>query len=254
MTKLSLSKVAKDVQKSVVKHSPEILTGVGIAGMVTTSIMAVRATPKALLLIEQKKEDLDVDKLAPIDTVKAAWKCYIPSALVGTASIFCLISANSVSLRRNAALATAYALSESTLKDYQKKVIEEVGEKKEKAVRSALSKEKIEENPVSKNEIIITGAGDSLCYDLMCQRYFYSNIDKLKKVENELNRRMRNENYISLNEFYNEIGLDDVEVGYILGWNIDRGYIDLEFDSHLNEKGEPCLVVGFARRPEYDFR
>ena len=254
MAKFSVSKVAKDVRKSLVKHSPEILTGVGIAGMVTTAVMAVRATPKAIQLIESRKEELEVEKLEPVETIKTAWKCYIPSAVIGTASALCLIGANSVNIRRNAALATAYALSESTLKDYQRKVVEEIGEKKEKAVRTAVAKEKIDENPSSNNTVIITGNGDTLCYDLLCQRYFYSSVDKLRRVENDLNRRMRNENYISLNEFYNEVGLEDVEVGYILGWNIDRGYIDLDFDSHLDDKGNPVLTVGFNRRPEYDFR
>ena len=254
MSKGTLARAAKDLKVAVHKHSPEILTGIGIAGMVTTTVLAVRATPKALILIEQKKDELDVDKLHPVEAIKTTWKCYIPSAAIGTASIFCLIGASSVNLRRNTALATAYALSESTLRDYQKKVVEEIGEKKEKRVREAVTKEEIERNPVSKNEIIITGSGDALCYDMMCKRYFKSNIDKLRKVENDLNRRMRTENHISLNEFYNEIGLDDVGAGQDLGWSIDRDYIKLEFDSHLSEDGTPCLVVGFETPPTYGFR
>lgn len=254
MGKENLSKVAKDVRIAIHKHSPEILTGLGIAGMVTSTILAVRATPKALILIEQKKEDEGVDKLAPVDTIKTTWKCYIPTALVGGASVCCLIGASSVNLRRNAALATAYALSESTLRDYQKKVIEEIGEKKEKTVREAIAKDKIEQNPVSKNEIIITGSGETRCYDVMCKRYFKSNIETLRRVENDLNRRMRNENYISLNEFYNEIGLDDVGAGHELGWNIEKGYIELDFSSHLDDEGVPCLVVGFNNPPTYGFR
>lgn len=253
MSKGSVSKFIKSAQNAVRKHSPEILVGVGIAGMVTTTVLAVRATPKALILIEQKKEEEGVDKLKAMDVVKTTWKCYLPSAVIGSASIFCLIGASSVNLRRNAALATAYALSESTLKDYQKKVVEEIGEKKERAVREAVTKDEITNNPVTKNEIIITGTGDSLCYDLMCKRYFKSNIEKLRRIENDLNRRMRSENYISLNEFYNEVGLDDVGAGHDLGWNIDKGYIKLEFDSHLADDGTPCLVVGFSNPPVYGF-
>lgn len=254
MNKGTLSKVAKDVRITLRKHTPEILTGIGIAGMVTTTVLAVRATPKALILLEEKKEELDVDKLTTVETVQTAWKCYIPSVLICSASIACLIGASSVNLRRNAALATAYALSESTLKDYQKKVVEEIGEKKEKKVREAATKEELDRNPVSKNDIIITGDGDSLCYDIMCKRYFNSNIEKLRKVENDLNFRLRNENYVSLNEFYSEIGLDDVGAGYELGWNVDRGAIELEFSSHLADNGKPCLVVGFSNAPRYGYQ
>lgn len=254
MSKGTLVRVVKDLKIAVSKHSPEILTGIGIAGMVTTTVLAVRATPKALILIEQKKDEEGVDHLTPAEVVKATWKCYIPSAAIGTAAVFCLIGASSVNLRRNAALATAYTLSESTLRDYQKKVVEEVGEKKEKRIREAAAKAEIERNPVSKNEIIITGSGDALCYDVACKRYFKSSIDKLRKIENELNMRLRNENYISLNDFYSELNLDPVGAGQELGWSIDKGYIELEFSSHLNDDGTPCLVVGFARPPVHDYR
>lgn len=254
MSKGSLTKVVKDVQTAVKKHSPEILTGVGIAGMITTTVLAVRATPKALILIEEKKEELGVDKLAPVDTVKAAWKCYIPSAAIGGVSIFCLIGASSVNLRRNAALATAYALSESTLRDYQKKVVEEIGEKKAKMVKEAVVKEKIEQNPVTKQEVIITEKGNTLCFDMLSGRYFKSDQEKIRKSINELNRQMRHDMYVSLNEFYDEIGLEHIAVGYDLGWNIDRGYIDVEFSSHLAADGTPCLAVGYSVAPQYDFR
>lgn len=253
MSKGTLSKAMQDLGASIRKHSPEILTGIGIAGMITTTVLAVRATPKALVLLEEKKDELNTDKLTPVETVKTTWLCYLPSAIVGTASVACLIGASSVNLRRNAALATAYALSESTLKDYQKKVVEEIGEKKEKVIREASSKAELERNPVSKNEIIITGGGDSLCYDVVCKRYFKSNIDKLRSIANDLNERLRNENYISLNEFYDEVGLDHVGAGYELGWNIDKGYIKLEFGCHLADDGTPCIVVGFDNPPRYDY-
>ena len=254
MSKGTLAKAAKDLRVALDKHSPEILTGIGIAGMITTTVLAVRATPKALSLIEQRKADEGVNKLLPVEVVKTTWKCYIPSAAVGAASIACMIGATSVNLRRNAALATAYALSESTLRDYQKKVVEEIGEKKEKRIREAVTKEELERNPVSKSEIIITGGGDVLCYDQACQRYFKSSVEKLRKIENDLNMRMRHENYISLNDFYAEVGLDPVAAGQELGWSIDKGYMELEFDSHLSDDGTPCLVVCFAKPPIPDYR
>ena len=114
MGKHSLSSIAKSVRTAMKKHSPEILTGIGIAGMITTTVMAVRATPKALILIEEKKNELETDQLSRKEIVKTAWPCYIPAAIVGSVSVFCLIGASSTNLRRNAARATAYTLSEST--------------------------------------------------------------------------------------------------------------------------------------------
>ena len=138
--KKEIAKSFLSLKTAIKKHSPEILTGIGIAGMITTTVMAVRATPKALILIEERKEEIGAEKLEAMDMVKTTWACYIPAAITGTLSVACLIGASSVNARRNAALATAYTLSESALKDYQGKVIEMFGEKKNEAVKDAVVK------------------------------------------------------------------------------------------------------------------
>lgn len=257
MGKSNAATFFKNVKLSVVKHSPEILTGIGIAGMITTTIMAVKATPKALTRMDEVRDahahDEDKKEFAKDVIVRVA-PVYAPAAIVGGLSIACLIGASSVNARRNAALATAYTLSETALKEYQTKVVETIGEKKEKTVRDAIAKDKVEQNPVVQKEIVITGKGETLCYDALFGRYFKSDIERLKQITNELNRRMRNEDYISLNEFYYEVGLEEVAAGHDLGWNIDRGYIDLSFSSQLTADGTPCLVVSFDAPPRYDFR
>lgn len=117
MQKNNLAKFALNLKNGAVKHSPEILMGIGIAGMITTTVMAVKATPKAITLLE----DGALDEKKPMDVIKITWKCYIPAIITGAISVTCLIGASSVNLRRNAALATAYTLSESTLREYQKR-------------------------------------------------------------------------------------------------------------------------------------
>ena len=116
------------------KHSPEILTGIGIAGLFVTPVLAVKATPKALALIEEEKNKKWVDKLTPMETVKATWKCYIPAASSAVTSAVCIVGANTVHARRIAALTTAYTMSESTFREYKQKVLETIGEKKEDCV------------------------------------------------------------------------------------------------------------------------
>ena len=271
MQKPNIAKIYNDLRRATVKHSPEILTGFGIAGMVTTTVLAVKATPKALLLIENKKREQKrilreealaqhkdaipiLDCLKPVDVIKVAWKPYIPAAITGTVSIACLIGASSVNARRNAALTAAYTLSESALKDYRSKVVETIGEKKEQTIRDAVAKEKVEKDPVNSKEVIITGKGETLCYDAISGRYFMSDIDKIKKAENLLNRNMRDEMYVSLNDFYYEIGLPSIKLGDDIGWNIDNGYIDLHFSSQLAEDGRPCLVIDYLYGPRYDYR
>lgn len=252
--KKEIAKSFLSLKTAIKKHSPEILTGIGIAGMITTTVMAVRATPKALILIEERKEEIGAEKLEAMDMVKTTWACYIPAAITGTLSVACLIGASSVNARRNAALATAYTLSESALKDYQGKVIEMFGEKKNEAVKDAVAKDKVEKNPVVTREVIITEKGNTLCYDAISGRYFKSDIEKIKKAECELNRQMLDDMYVSLNDFYYEIGLDSVKLGDELGWNVDSGYIDLSFSSQLASDGTPCLVIDYSVAPRYDYR
>lgn len=271
MNKPNFTRITRNIRTGLQKHSPEILTGIGIAGMITTTVLAVRATPKALILIEEEKQRLNeelqaeaennnqeeyvvLNTLNPVEFICTTWTCYIPAAVTGVLSVACLIGASSVNVRRNAALATAYSLSESALKEYQEKVIESIGEKKEKQIRDSIAKDKLERDPVVNKEVIITGRGETLCYETITSRYFKCDIEKLRKVENELNKRLISEMYISLNEFYYEIGLRPTEVGNDLGWNIDDGLIDLQFSSQLAEDGTPCLVIDYHVVPRYDFR
>lgn len=253
MKKPNLSKIVKSVQTTVIKHSPEILTGIGIAGMITTTVMAVKATPKALMLIEEKKDEEHVDELTPVETIKTTWKCYIPAVITGTLSTACLIGAQSVSAKRNAALATAYTLSETALKEYQEKVVETIGEKKEQVIQDKVAKDKIEKDPVKNHEVIITQKGDTLCYDVISGRYFKSDMEKIRKAVNNLNYRLNSEMYISLNEFYYELGLRCTELGNELGWNIGDGLIDPKISAQLTEDGEPCLVIDYHIAPRYGF-
>ena len=254
MGKPKLATFFKGVQTSLVKHSPEILTGIGIAGMLTTTVLAVKATPKALKLMDEKKKETDVEKLTVGETIKTTWKCYIPAAVTCTASIACLIGARSVDAKRNAALATAYKLSETALAEYREKVVETIGEKKEKDIRDKISKDRIEGNPTNNNEIIITSNGETLCYDYYSKRYFKSNIDTIKRAVNEINRQLLLESYVSLNDFYSEIGLEGTDYGERSGWNTnDLKLIDVHYSSHLDTNGTPCLAIDFEVAPKYNF-
>lgn len=255
MSKEGLKRTIKSAERALTKYSPGILTGIGIAGMIGATFMAVKATPKALYLIETKKEETEVKELTPVETVKTCWKCYIPATLTTVLSAACLIGASTVSAKRNAALATAYSISEAALREYQEKVVEVIGEKKEKAVRDAVAKDQIERDPVTKSEVVIIDSNsNTLCYEPLSGRYFKSTIDKIKKAEIKLDRQMIQEMYVSLNDFYWEIGLDGTDLGDQMGWNLSKGYMDLSFSSQLADDGTPCAVIVYGIPPVYDYQ
>ena len=253
MGKWSFKDALSNFKTTMVKNAPGILVGLGIVGMAGTTILAVKATPKAIVLIEEKKKELKAESLTPVETVKTTWKCYIPAAVTGVMSTACLIGASSVSARRNAALATAYNITKVALNDYKDAVVETIGEKKEQIVRDTASKKKIERDPVTSTEVVVTERGTTLCYDAVFGRYFRSDIDTIKRAVNELNRNIVSSMYASLNEFYDEIGLPPIEIGDKLGWNMDDGQIEVDFSSQLAADGTPCLVISFNVTPNYEY-
>lgn len=233
-------------------NGPHILVAVGISGMLATVITAVKATPKAKKLIEQAEEDKG-EKLTPVETVKATWKCYAIPAATFVVSSGCIIFASAESAKRNAALATACSISETALATYQEKVVETIGEEKERAVREEVAKAQLEAAPPVPSEIFIAGSGEQLCYDALSGRYFKCTLDRINQVINELNQRMLFDDYISLNDFYYEVGLEGIEIGEILGWNVKWDLIRIVPDGKLTKDGVPCIVVDFKTRPNYDF-
>lgn len=257
MDKINFKGLIKTTEDFITKRSPEILTGIGIAGMVTTTILAVKATPKALDLIaraeDEKFDNCHGECLTKPEIIKACWKCYIPAAITCAASMACLVGASSVNLKRNTALATAYKLSETALSEYKDAVIETIGEKKEQMVKDKMSEKKLKEEPVTKSEIILTEKGNTLCYDYHSGRYFKSDIDTIKKAVNEINSSMIRDDYASLNEFYDEIGLPHTEVGGSLGWNINDGLLEVYFSSKIADDGTPCIVMSYENQPKHGY-
>lgn len=253
---MGISKAWTAVKTIAAQHSPAILLGVGITGMTTAAVLAVRATPEALRRIEAYKKNHKHKKLTVWQTIQATWKCYIPAGITGVVSAGCLIGGNQISNKRTAALATAYSLSESALKEYQEKVVETVGEKKEQAIRESIAKDRVRENPPPANVTnIISGNDDALCYDMVSNQYFRSSVNKIKKVENEINYRLRDEMFVSLNDFYYELGIPKLGTGDDVGWSIDKGYLEvfISYEKAPDDRylDTPCIILNYSVVPEY---
>ena len=251
MNKLGVSNFFKSTGAAISKHSPEILMGFGIAGMIATTVLAVTATPKAMQCIEEAKDEKG-DDLSPMEVVKATWKCYIPAAVTCVAATGCLIGSCSVSTRRHAALATAYKLSETAMDEYRDQVIETIGEKKEKDIQDKVNLKQIEKEPVEPQDIINTGRGNTLCLDPLSGRYFRSDLEVIRRAENHVNKEMIHGLYgtANINDFYDEIGLERTDIGDMLGWNTER-LMNLHITPGMTSWEEPCAVIGHYTRPDY---
>ena len=89
------------------KNSSTILTCMGVAGVVGTAVMAVKATPKALELIEDAKKEKGED-LTKLQTIVVAAPAYIPSALIGVGTIACIIGSNVLNMSINSSVSISF--------------------------------------------------------------------------------------------------------------------------------------------------
>lgn len=244
---IGVKTLASQISRGLSHRSPTILTVMGVAGIVGTVVLTVKATPKITEILEheQLKKNMDLgrhEKLTVLEVVKSTWHEAVPPLLMGSAAVFCFLGANSIHLRRTAALQGVYALTETAYKEYQAKVIKTLGENKETKVREEIIQDKLDANPVSNNVVIITGEGDTLCFDATSGRYFKSHIEKLRRIQNDVNHTLLTEMWVTLNELYSEMNLEPIDLGESLGWSTDA-LIDIIFTSKLTDTGEPCLVL-----------
>lgn len=272
--KADFKKLFKAAGNAISKHSPELLIALGVVGTGTAIVMAVVATPKAMNAISEEidrknEENLQeaeengleeydkVESLTKREVVKVAWKYYVPTALTAAVSIGCIIGANEINHKRNAVLATAYELTTTAMDEYKEAVIDEVGEEKAIAIEDKVVKKRKEKADITHElmTVIDTGNGDTLYYDQTSARYFRSDIVSIGESINKLNfNMMQCENYVSLNDFYEAIGLPCTSTGDDYGWNVDGGLIEYRLSSQIGPKDEPCAVLVFTNEPYPTYR
>lgn len=249
------------------EKTPEILTGLGVLGVFQTARMAYKAGPKGKEIMEAKKQDLKdtspddhAAKRAVVgEMVKEMTPVVGPPIAMGVATSACILGSHHVSSRRIAAISAAYSITETALKDYQEKTVELLGKKKAQDIREAISKDKVAKNPPSQgsSQIIMTSDGDVLCFDSYSGRYFRSNAQKIGSAINRMNHNLRNEMYISLNDFWIDLGIPTLPMGDEFGWNIDdciNGEIPIHITAILTPEEQPCLCVDYDIHLRRDFR
>lgn len=240
-------------QKFLKRNSATILTCAGAAGVVATTVTAVKATPKALLLLEKAKEEKG-EELTTLETVKIAGPAYIPSVVLGVTTLACIFGANVLNKNSQASLMSAYALVDSGYKDYRKKVDELYGEEAGSEVRAGIVKDKYE------GVTIDLDGDDRLYYDFYSGRYFEATPALVKTAEYELNRKLMLDDCAYLNEWYYLLGLEPLDHGLDFGWstcaNSDmywQTWVDFSHETVVMDDGMECIIVSFLQEPYSDF-
>ena len=161
------------VTNKLQKHSPEILIVAGVAGVITSTVMACRATLKVNDILaesnetvnkiketasneeykdvyseEDKKKDLTICYL---QTGLKLTKLYAPAVCLGALSLGAILKSNGILRKRNVALAAAYATVDQSFKQYRGNVIERFGEKIDYELKSNLKAKEIVETTTDEN-------------------------------------------------------------------------------------------------------
>lgn len=252
---MNLTTLGRSVAKSLSERSPLILTGMAVTGLATTVYLALKAKPIADQKVFDASYSDDTGELKDLswqEKVSLVWTDYAPAVVMGVVTAGCIVGIHSVHSRRSAALMSVYSLTETAFKEYQAKVAETIGENKESKIRDEIAKDRLEANPPKDGQIIVTGGGEQLCYDMYSGRYFRSDIEKIRKAQNDLNQEALQNFYVPLNAFYAAIGLQETRVGDEVGFNSEH-LMDLRFTSHLNDEGVACLAIDHNESPSRDY-
>lgn len=248
---MTLASFLKSTEKYVQDNSPTILTAFGVVGTISTAILAGKAAYKARDVIEAENKRFAPKQepyLSDKEKFQLTWKLYIPAASTGMVTIACIIAANRIGSRRAAALAAAYSISEKAISEYKAKVIEKLGANKDRDIRDELAQNRVNQNPVTKSEVIVTGNGEVLCYDQYSGRYFESSMEEIKRAQNDTNYQIIRDNFASLGDFYDRLGLGMTKYSEEVGWNTDHP-LEIMFSTTLSDDKRPCLSMDYQTTP-----
>lgn len=245
---MSLHDLQTKAGKILVDRSPLLLSGLALSGLVSTVVATSQATLKAADIWRDQDRSFDRKRDRNWEIVKVTWPLFVPPLFYGAFTATCIVMSHKVSNRRAAAMASAFSLSERAFEEYRAKVVERLGEGKDVAVRDAVAQDRVTSNPASEREVIVTGTGEVMCYDSFSGRYFMSSMESLKKAQNDLNYRLLHDNYASLTDFYNLIGLSKTGISDDVGWDNGK-LLELEFSTVLSEDQKPCISIGFRVEP-----
>lgn len=249
---MSVTTVAKNAVRGVKQRSPIILTGFAVAGVISTVILTVKATHDATVDIIMAEEANDRKGLSFKEKAQLSWTRYIPATAVGASTIACIIGAQSINARRQAALVGAFAITENAFQEYKDHVIETLGKGKDKKIRDEIIQKQVDQNPPG-SEMVVIGAGNVLCLDTYTGRYFESTMEKIRGAQNDFNQGLLNgEMYMSLNELYHMLKLPETVVGEQVGFSPEN-LLDIQFSTALSEDGRPCLAISFRALPRQDY-
>jgi hypothetical protein len=233
------------------KNAPAILTAFGAVGVVGTAVLTGKATFEAARQIEELKEDrkrmVMTDPTVSIevtrtDAIKLVWPLYIAAVSSGVLSCGAIVMSHRISSRRAAMLAAAYALNESKLEEYQDKIKEKFGVKKEKEARDSLAQDRVNQLEDAGFAFSNPMTGKVWIIEAYTGRPFLSTVEDVKRAVNEINHHINNKRWAKLAQFHDMVGLERVSTSDYFGWTEDDP-MDIDWSTTTSNDGALAVHV-----------
>lgn len=251
---MNLTQMASKTQHYAKKNAPTILSCMGALGVVGTTLSAIKATLKAMDVLEDEEEikmQRDNQSLTNFEKALVVTPVYFPTILFGAATVTCIFGANMLNKKKQATLVSAYAYLNSSFNEYKDKVKAIYGEDGEKRVREEIAKDKYIQQSMSESD------KDILFFDEYSGRYFESTLFNLQNAVYKLNRTFALEGYTNLNEFYRYVDLPETEYGEVLGWSglkcwevFNNAWIEIKWEDMELPDGLVAQAIRFPIPPE----
>lgn len=233
-------------KRFIIKHSPEILVGVGVVGVVGGTVMACKATVVASDVVEDLKNEIeDISHKQYPDSTKDLYKkdiakayishgfeiakVYAPAVTTEALGVTALLCAYGIIKKRNVALIGAYKSLEGIFSDYRGRVIDELGENADFKFLHGYAEDDIEEE--SPGVKTINGyipptniSGYSRIFDEYNPNWSKNPQDNrffLAQQQAYFNNLLHVQGHVFLNEVYDALGFDRSGAGAIVGWVLD---------------------------------
>jgi hypothetical protein len=228
-------------------NAPAILTAFGAVGAVGTAVLAGKASYEACGKVrneidsrfEEARTDPTVEtELTRTEIIKIVWPLYVPAVTTGTVTVAAILMSHRISSKRAAALAAAYALNQDKLEEYQDKVKEKLGVKKEKEARTELTQERINRDWNENSEMVVdANDGKVWLREDYTGRFFKGTIEDIKHAVNEVNHTILSERSVRMSDFYDLIGLSHVSTSDYFGWTANER-LEIEWDTCTTPDGK----------------
>lgn len=264
------------------KNSPGVLFGVGVVGMVGSTVLACRATLKMDEVLEESQRKLATAKalnhpeyserdrskdigVIYVQTSVKVMKLYGPAVILGGLSVAALTKSHNILNRRNAALTAAYAALEKGFDEYRQRVVDKYGEEQDQHFRYGTQQVEIEDEKTGKKRLVTrVSQKDPSIYARFFDQGSSSwskepeyNLIFLKCQQNYANDLLRARGHVFLNEVYDMLGIPRSKAGAVVGWLLTP---DGQTDNYINfgvfdDKSETArdFVNGFEGAILLDF-